>query len=224
MLLLIFKIFYFFEVFYLILNVGRCNKDTYEKDLIEINKMKKIIKDLNSEFSIITNNINNLKEQIYKLENKKEINKIKNEYRYFCPSELCNGFLNNKFICDLCNLIVCKNCYSEKKENHECDPKMKETFDSIKKDAKPCPSCGQFISKIDGCDQMFCINCGSAFSWKTGIIEKGIIHNPHAHTFFQNILNLQDEYINRINNCQNALPVLHRGFNKPFSLIDGNLY
>jgi hypothetical protein len=36
------------------------------------------------------------------------------------------------------------------------------------------------ISKIDGCDQMWCISCHTPFSWTSGqAITRGIVHNPH---------------------------------------------
>jgi hypothetical protein len=34
------------------------------------------------------------------------------------------------------------------------------------------------IFKIDGCDQMWCPQCSTAFSWSRGTIETGRIHNP----------------------------------------------
>jgi len=144
--------------------------------------------------------------------------KIKNpkiKYKFSCPKETCKGYLNEEYTCDLCDINVCKKCYIEMKEEntklHVCDEELVETFNLIKKEAKPCPSCGEFISKISGCDQMFCVSCGNAFSWKTGLIEKGVIHNPHAHAFFQNNAEAQQNYFNVINGvgvdvCRPNLP------------------
>jgi hypothetical protein len=59
---------------------------------------------------------------------------------------------------------------------------------------------------------MFCIKCGTAFSWNTGNIEKGIIHNPHAHAFFQNNPDALNNYIaqnNQNNGCRQPIPNYH---------------
>jgi len=55
-----------------------------------------------------------------------------------------------------------------------------ETAKLLAKDSKPCPKCQSLIFKISGCDQMWCTQCHTAFSWKTGSIEK-TIHNPHYY-------------------------------------------
>ena len=55
-----------------------------------------------------------------------------------------------------------------------------ETAKLLAKDSKPCPKCQCLIFKISGCDQMWCTQCHTAFSWKTGAIEKNI-HNPHYY-------------------------------------------
>lgn len=166
--------------------------------------------------------INGLRTQIYEIErqmmelsnNKKE--KTKYKFTYACPNGNCKGFLDENFKCPLCNSKVCKHCYTVKEEDkddeHVCNPDMVETFNVIKKEAKPCPTCGEYISKVSGCDQMFCVKCGTAFSWKTGLIEKSIIHNPHAHNFFQNNPEAREAYLNQqnqqnqVNNCRNHIP------------------
>lgn len=39
------------------------------------------------------------------------------------------------------------------------------------------------------CDQMWCVTCKTPFSWNTGKIETGIIHNPHFYQFQRNANN-----------------------------------
>jgi hypothetical protein len=61
-----------------------------------------------------------------------------------------------------------------------------ETIKTIQTESKPCPKCGERISKIDGCDQMWCVKCKTTFSWNTGKIRHGHIHNPHYYEYMRN--------------------------------------
>lgn len=107
------------------------------------------------------------------------------KYKYVraCPADGCKGFLNENWKCGLCDTDVCSKCHVVKKEDetHKCKPEDVETAKLLSKDSKPCPSCSAMIFKIDGCDQMFCTQCHTAFSWKTGVIESNNIHNPHYY-------------------------------------------
>lgn len=38
---------------------------------------------------------------------------------------------------------------------------------------------------LRNCDQMWCIDCHTAFSWTTGQIVNGVIHNPHYYEFLR---------------------------------------
>lgn len=96
-----------------------------------------------------------------------------------CPTEDCKGFLSENWYCGLCENYFCEKCYDLKTEDHVCNPDTVKTMELIRGDSKPCPKCGYVIHKTDGCAQMWCTNCHCAFSWKTGEIEKGRIHNPH---------------------------------------------
>ena len=169
---------------------------------VHYNSLKKQEKILTSERESLLKQIMQINIKLDNLGLKQKNKTQTFEYTYACPLENCKGFLNKDFKCDLCDSNICNKCYTEKIEDHihECSDELVETFNAIKKEAKPCPTCGEFISKISGCDQMFCVKCATAFSWKTGLVEKGIIHNPHAHAFFQNNPNAQENYLNNINN------------------------
>ena len=101
-----------------------------------------------------------------------------------CPANGCRGFLSSQWKCGICEQWSCPQCHELKGLNkdceHTCDPNSVETAKLLAKDSKPCPKCQCLIFKISGCDQMWCTQCHTAFSWKTGAIEKNI-HNPHYY-------------------------------------------
>jgi len=101
-----------------------------------------------------------------------------------CPANGCRGFLSTQWKCGICEQWSCPDCHELKGPNrdceHKCDPNNVETAKMLAKDSKPCPKCQSLIFKISGCDQMWCTQCHTAFSWKTGKLEKNI-HNPHFY-------------------------------------------
>ena len=110
----------------------------------------------------------------------------KPKFTYKCPVENCNGFLNEKFECGICDNKICKHCMEIKEEEHVCNEEKKETVALLKQDTKPCPKCGELIHKLkNGCDQMYCIKCHTAFSWNNGTIDRGTIHNPEYYRWMR---------------------------------------
>jgi len=100
-----------------------------------------------------------------------------------CPAEDCRGFLSSDWKCGLCHVHTCSKCHVIKnggEGEHTCNPDDVATATLLNRDTKPCPKCHTGIFKIDGCDQMWCTQCHTAFSWNTGALETHI-HNPHYY-------------------------------------------
>nr|UPA43673.1 NTPase helicase [Iridovirus CN01]UPA43835.1 NTPase helicase [Iridovirus CN01] len=137
-----------------------------------------------------------LEEEIEELEtlfNKSDTDISRSSTTFYCPFEKCEGLVK-KGVCGACERSFCNKCKEEKKEDHVCDPELLETLKLLRRDSKPCPKCKTLIFKIDGCDQMFCVNCKTAFSWRTLTIHRGHIHNPH---YFEYLRNNRQEDIER---------------------------
>jgi hypothetical protein len=101
-----------------------------------------------------------------------------------CPAPTCKGFLSTAWKCGLCELWTCPDCHELKgvardDPGHTCDPDKVATVRLLSRDSRGCPKCGVTITKLEGCDQMFCTACNTGFSWRTGKIADGPIHNPH---------------------------------------------
>ncbi len=105
-------------------------------------------------------------------------------FQHKCCDPECRGFVSSAWKCGTCGKFSCAQCHevkgatSAETEQHVCNPDNVETVRLIRSDTKPCPSCGTYIHKTEGCDQMFCISCKQLWSWKTGKIEERG-HNPH---------------------------------------------
>jgi len=107
------------------------------------------------------------------------VKKVARTFLKGCPVADCRGFLSTQWKCGLCDTKVCKECHEPTNEEHLCDPDKVKSVALIEKETRPCPKCASLIYKVSGCDQMFCTECQTPFSWVTGQIETGHIHNPH---------------------------------------------
>jgi len=155
-------------------------------------KLKEKIKKLRSENIIYREIVKSNKNKIHELENQ-IFNRIsyKTEKAKFvraCPSPECRGFLSSALKCGTCDIWACKDCHEIKgirqDSEHKCDPNTVETMKLLAQDTKPCPSCGEGITKLVGCQQMYCTMCNKGFDWKSGkIITNGRLHNPHYFEF-----------------------------------------
>ena len=131
-----------------------------------------------------------------------------------CPGVDCRGFLSTQYKCGICDRSACAHCliqYSETDPDgsaHECKQEDRDSVALIKKSCRNCPSCGMSISKIEGCNQMFCTACNTAFDWSTGreIVGRQI-HNPHYTEYLRRvgISDTSDTTPIVRANCENAL-------------------
>ena len=164
--------------------------EKYKKIQIENER----IKEINEKMSEIRKQLNELSRQKYEHTlNIRKIQSNQTERKKFimaCPNNHCRGFLSTQYKCDLCNYYTCPDCHEiigyTKNDEHICNKDSVESAKLIKQETKPCPTCGVRIYKISGCDQIWCVECKVAFSWKTGLIDNGVIHNPHFYEHMRN--------------------------------------
>ena len=159
--------------------------------------------------------------------NKKSSDTYRAKFVRQCPMDECKGFLSTAWKCGLCNTKVCSKCHEPKTQDdtesdteseeqetktnkntkHICKPENLETAKLLNRDSKTCPNCASLIFKISGCDQMFCTQCHTAFSWTTGRIETKVIHNPHYFEYLRNISNGNEIPRNPLDNpCADIMP------------------
>tara|TARA_Y100001970_G_scaffold252395_1_gene326167 strand:- start:524 stop:1861 length:1338 start_codon:yes stop_codon:yes gene_type:complete len=104
----------------------------------------------------------------------------------------------------------------DKKQKHVCNPDDIESVKYVKQNSRPCPKCGTRISKIDGCDQMWCINpeCQTTFSWNTGEVCKSgtWLHNPEFFRYMRDKgqeVNRMNYVDNQNNNCRDNQQIIY---------------
>jgi len=72
-----------------------------------------------------------------------------------CTRDGCQGFLSTAWKCALCEYYSCNKCFTPRgqkpDDHHECRKEDVDTADLLRKDSKPCPNCGVFITKSEGC-------------------------------------------------------------------------
>jgi len=147
-----------------------------EKEIAELMKKKR---EIAKQRKILNVYIKNITERIDYLRVRPTSKKEKGDIRVIpCGTSNCKGLLDSSFNCGLCKSSFCKKCHKPAHEE-DCDPNEVESVREIVKNSKPCPSCGTRISKVSGCSQMWCIFCQTTFSWETGKVVTGVIHNPH---------------------------------------------
>ena len=119
-------------------------------------EMGKILAELSKKRSAIWRRVNNVRAGLE--ENAAAGEKAKAVATKFirrCTAADCKGFLSSAWKCGLCSSWACPDCFEIKglvhDAPHTCTADALATAALIRKDTKPCPTCGEMISKIDGC-------------------------------------------------------------------------
>jgi hypothetical protein len=143
----------------------------------EMDRMLPLYKDLNTRHNTLNRKL--------RLLNKNKT--LSGDYIHNCPKDGCLGKLGDGGRCGMCEHHFCLECMTEKDPGHECKKDDVASVLELKKTTRPCPKCSILIYKTEGCDQMWCVKCHTTFSWKTGAISNGVVHNPHFYSHRQEI-------------------------------------
>jgi len=158
----------------------------YVERITLLASLRKEIADIDAERKRLAEQKQLIREQIDNLLDTEPDTKV--VFTRACPAD-CRGFLSTQLRCGLCEIWACAECHEVKGTTrdapHVCNPNTVATVKLLASDTKGCPKCHTNIHKIDGCDQMWCTMCHTAFSWKTGKLESKI-HNPHYYEYMRN--------------------------------------
>ena len=140
----------------------------------------------------IQRKIKNQKEELETIrQEKKRIFQKRNNLEYssvtYCFTSNCGSILDSSHHCFKCAITWCMTCHQAcNSDTHMCKEEDVRTIELLTHNTRQCPGCTACISKIDGCDQMFCVQCHVAFSWEKGTFVSGKIHNPHYYEYLRN--------------------------------------
>ena len=151
--------------------------------------------ELTDEARYLRHRLNEIRKEIHELHRRVHApddskKKERNVFIMGCPMSNCRGFLSQAWKCGTCGTHICSKCRtakeSQRDDNHICEKGDIATASLLAKETKSCPSCAVPIYKIAGCDQMWCTECKTPFSWRTGRMVTGVIHNPHFYQWQRN--------------------------------------
>jgi hypothetical protein len=184
---------------------------TFVKEYISKSKYKQLVKDeikalFNNDIALLSDTkrlmdeqeisllyqimtINNIPDQLTR-QFLNDFGYIENNYNTIikncpnCDSLIHNLWLNENenLLCNVCNTKICDKCLNIKELEHICDMNIMTSIKLMNDTCRACPKCNIFIQKEDGgCDQMFCTQCNTTFSWITGkeARQNDTKHNPH---------------------------------------------
>ena len=130
--------------------------------------------------------VSNLKNEI--AEQRKVLQGLKH-LTYKCSGCTAGVYTSGDTQCPSCkthNCLLCETAVNDP-TTHECKTSDLDTITAIRINSKRCPKCRIWISKIEGCNQMFCIECKTPFDWTSGkVIRNGGFHNPHYMEYLNN--------------------------------------
>jgi len=154
----------------------------YMKHLVEMKEWRTGIRDIG--YGIIDELKQRIRDVQFNIQTTKPVydkSKLKGNI-FKCPTSSCRGHVSINGECGLCNKRFCTECMELEEEGHVCKKETLESLKMIRENSKPCPHCNMFISKIDGCNQMWCFNCKGFWDWSSGkkieIVTRTQIHNP----------------------------------------------
>ena len=165
------------------------NLETMKNTELKCREMEQKLKADRTELANLRRLTRILKQNIYDAEVEISDNRNNSIYQVLgqkCGMINCIGYIDESGMCRVCKSKICINCNCELGENHKCNEDDIKSVEFVKQSTQMCPKCKISISKIDGCDQMWCVKCKTKFSYKSGNEIVGPIHNPHQTEYYAN--------------------------------------
>lgn len=137
-----------------------------------------------------------------------KIDKKEKQKNVICPCPIgdCKGFVFSDYKCTICEANICKKCHIPLNDDHNCKDDDIASVELIKKECKTCPKCGASSRKTEGCSQVWCMMCKTAWNWDTQKIETGAIH---ATDYYNYIRRTGDVLLPVRNQCHQLNPIDH---------------
>ena len=158
--------------------------------MIYLNRLKDADK-IRQKIFMLKQQIAKFEQELYSLNSyKNDVKKEKIKIIKQCPNKKCNGYLNNDYICTICDTKLCIKCEKIKTNNHICDDVDIDTVLLKKKECNNCPRCAIETFKDGGCSQVWCPppcneGKGTAWNFNTGEIETGPTHAPLYYEYMR---------------------------------------